>query len=102
MGRIDRFFPDPLRVNPDRWLGAEHNGGIEPKLWSGAMIPFQNGGRRVCMGQEMALTEVKSVIASLCMARIRLELAPNQKVKRVPNITISAKQPGIFFVPRVI
>ncbi len=46
MGRSDRFFYEPLRCNPDRWLGADQNGGIEPAIWKQGFIPFQNGGRR--------------------------------------------------------
>lgn len=35
-----------LQVKPDRWVSKEQNGGVEPKLWSGGMIPFQNGNKQ--------------------------------------------------------
>lgn len=99
MGRSERFFDKPLEVRPDRWISKEHNGGIEPRLWGGGFIPFQNGGRRVCMGQEMALLEVKAVICALMRNGITFKIAEGQKVMRYPNITISAKN-GIFMIPQ--
>ena len=100
MGRSEAFFHRPLECLPDRWLGPEFNGGKEIKLWSGAFIPFQDGGRRVCMGKEMALLEVKATLACMVRSRLEFEVAPNQAVKRAPNITICARH-GIQMIPSV-
>jgi cytochrome P450 len=78
---------------------AEHNGGVDPHVWSHGFIPFQNGGRRTCLGQEMALLEAKAFICSVVRAGLRFETAPGQKICRYPNITISAKN-GIVLIPR--
>ena len=77
------------------YLGPEHNGGIAPQLWAGPMIPFQDGGRRVCMGKEMAMTEVKVTLALIARAGLEFELAPGQSVARFPNVTICARAPEI-------
>jgi len=94
-------FNNPLEVRPDRWLGPEHNGGINIELWKGSFIPFQNGGRRVCMGQQMALTEAKVVLAHL-VPRLRFSLVPGQKVIRFPNVTIMAKNGILMTVEKVV
>lgn len=94
---MSRFFHCPLEVRPDRWLGPQHNGGIALEPWKGAFIPFQNGGRRVCMGQAMALLEVKSVLAMI-VPKWNFSLVPNQRVVRFPNVTMSAKY-GIELEP---
>jgi cytochrome P450 len=78
---------------------AEHNGGVDPHVWSHGFIPFQNGGRRTCLGQEMALLEAKAFICSVVRAGLRFETAPGQKICRYPNITICAKN-GIVLIPR--
>ena len=97
MGRQETFFPNPTKVDPDRWLGASNNGGVEPVLWSKGFIPFQNGGRRTCLGQEMAMLEVKAFLVAFVRSGIHLSVAPEQKIIRYPNITLSAKN-GIKFV----
>jgi hypothetical protein len=82
-------------------------------------IPFQNGGRRTCLGQEMAMLEVKAFLCCIMRAkykcrffflfffffnfetkRISFELAPDQKILRFPNITLSAKN-GIVVIPQI-
>lgn len=100
MGRLPHCWHEPLRVLPDRWLGAEHNGGIEPKIWSGGFIPFQNGGRRNCLGQEMALLEIKSTLCMMGRSGMYFDVVPGQDIRRYPNITISARKPGIFLQRR--
>ncbi len=67
-------------------------------MWSHGFIPFQNGGRRTCLGQEMALLEAKAVICSLARAGLSFEVAPGQKIIRYPNVTICAKN-GIVLIP---
>ena len=102
MGRSSKYWDAPLECRPDRWLGPEHNGGKVPKKFGGsAFIPFQDGGRRVCMGKEMAMLEIKATLAALVRAGIEFDVAPGQDIKRVPNITIMAKAPGVMLIPRL-
>ena len=55
--RVDQFYgKDALEFKPERWENA-------PKLgW--AYLPF-NGGPRICLGQQFALTEASYVIVRL-------------------------------------
>jgi cytochrome P450 len=59
MHRDARFFPDPLRFDPDRWLPEAEAG--RPKF---AYFPF-GGGNRVCIGESFAWTEGILVLASI-------------------------------------
>src|SRR3954470_3647746 len=54
-----RFFPQPERFDPDRWL-PEHQHG-RPRF---AYFPF-GGGNRVCIGESFAWTEGILVLATL-------------------------------------
>ncbi|MEV0611722.1 cytochrome P450 [Nonomuraea sp. NPDC050404] len=55
-----RWFPDPLRFDPGRWL-PESSGRI-PK---GAYVPFAAGAYQ-CIGKLFALTELTMVTAAIC------------------------------------
>ena len=69
LGRDPRFFPDPLRFDPDRHL--KENAASIPHY---AYIPFGGGGR-TCLGIRFALMEAVIIIASIAQ-RFRLEPAP--------------------------
>jgi cytochrome P450 len=57
--RDPRWFPDPERFDPERFLGEK-----EKKLSPFAYFPF-GAGPRVCIGANFALTEMTLVAASL-------------------------------------
>ncbi|MCJ1228734.1 hypothetical protein MMC12_005395 [Toensbergia leucococca] len=57
-------FPDPLLFCPDRW---EH---WQPKPWE--YIPF-NGGPRICVGQQFALTEMGYTVVRILQRFERVE-----------------------------
>ena len=61
-----RFFPDPERFDPDRWLPERQT--TRPKF---AYFPF-GGGTRVCIGEPFAWMEGILVLATLAQ-RWRLE-----------------------------
>jgi cytochrome P450 len=54
--RKDLWGEDALEFNPDRWIDRRPG-------WE--YLPF-NGGPRICIGQQFALTEAGYVIARLC------------------------------------
>lgn len=53
---VSEDFPDPLEYCPDRWFAWQ------PRPWQ--YIPF-NGGPRICIGQQFALTEMTYVLARM-------------------------------------
>ena len=57
-------FADPALFSPDRW---DH---WQPKAW--AYVPF-NGGPRICVGQNFALTEMAYVLVRLLQKYERVE-----------------------------
>lgn len=57
-------FPDPDEFCPDRWFAWQ------PRPWQ--YIPF-NGGPRICIGQQFALTEVTYVLARMFQRFERVE-----------------------------
>lgn len=66
MHRMEEFWgPDANDFNPDRWASRKHG-------WE--YLPF-NGGPRICLGQQYALTEAGYVIVRLLQRfdRMRLE-----------------------------
>ena len=79
--RDGRFYPDPLKYDPERW-GSEEDSRL-PKF---AYFPFGGGPRR-CIGEPFAWMEGVLLIASIA-SRWKMSLAPGQRVEPDPLITI--------------
>lgn len=80
--RDARWFADPLRFDPDRWLA-----GIErPKF---AFFPF-GGGARTCVGNHFARMEAVLVLATWLQS---LDVAPTQtgELDLMPSVTLRPK-----------
>jgi cytochrome P450 len=79
-----RFFPEPERFDPDRWLPERQHG--RPKF---AYFPF-GGGNRVCIGESFAWMEGILLLGTLARRwRLeRLETAP------VPMKAVITLRPG--------
>jgi|APTNR8051073442_1049403.scaffolds.fasta_scaffold01010_9 cytochrome P450 len=82
--RDERFFPEPLAFEPERWTDGSARG--LPRF---AYFPF-GGGARICIGQPLALMEAKLVLAGICQ-RFRLAdhdggvIEPSASITLRPN-----------------
>ncbi|MGH9744689.1 MAG: cytochrome P450 [Candidatus Acidiferrales bacterium] len=84
--RDARFFPDPLRFDPERWRIDPIRTGKLPRF---AYFPF-GGGPRVCVGAGFAIMEATLLLATIAQ-RFRLTLAPNQSIEPLFSVTLRPK-----------
>jgi cytochrome P450 len=77
--RAPDTFPDPDRFSPERFLGDKQ----PVEGW----IPF-GGGRRRCLGSQLALLEMKTVIAEV-LRQVELQAAdPADEPPRLRHVTL--------------
>jgi cytochrome P450 len=79
--RLPRFYPDPLRFDPDRFTPEAR--ASRPRF---AYLPFSHGPRN-CIGEHFAWMEAVLVLATL-LQRYQFRLAPGQQVEPEPLITL--------------
>jgi len=84
--RDARWFPEPERFRPERWLSGETTG--LPRF---AYFPF-GGGPRVCVGQHFALLELVLVVARVMQAT-RFETVPGEELGLGPVVTLRPRGP---------
>lgn len=84
MHRDPRYYPDPDRFDPDRWLPEASAG--RPKF---AYFPF-GGGPRVCVGERFAWMEGVLLLAALAQ-KWRFRLGAGHPVETLPLITLRTK-----------
>ena len=82
--RDPRWYPEPERFDPDRWL--PENVAQRPKF---SYFPF-GGGARVCIGERFAWMEGVLLLAVLGQ-KWRLRLAPEAHVETRAMITLRPK-----------
>jgi cytochrome P450 len=82
--RDARFFEDPLRFDPDRFLPER-----EAQLPRFAYMPF-GGGRRICIGNQFALMEGQIILATIAK-QIEMELLSSKPVGLEPLLTLRPK-----------
>jgi cytochrome P450 len=82
--RDARFFPDPVRFDPERWTTAARES--RPQF---AYFPF-GGGTRRCIGEAFAWMEGILLIATLAQ-HWRMRLVLNHRVETLPVITLRPK-----------
>ncbi|KAJ3278419.1 Thromboxane-A synthase [Borealophlyctis nickersoniae] len=75
-----RYWPDPYKFNPDRWIDAPA---------PGTYVPFGDGPH-VCIGQKMALIEARIAIIRICQ-KFRMTMLPNQDLSLKVAVTTSLK-----------
>jgi cytochrome P450 len=84
MQRDARFFEQPEKFLPERWLD-----GLMERLPAGAYFPFGDGPRR-CIGQGFALLETALVVAALAQ-EFQFRLTPGYPIVPEPLITLRPK-----------
>ncbi|MFE4394396.1 MULTISPECIES: cytochrome P450 [Streptomycetaceae] len=77
--RNPRYFPHPLRFDPDHWLPDR------PPVPRGAFVPF-GAGSHLCIGESFARTEMMTVVAAIA-GRWRLAPVPGARVRGVMTST---------------
>lgn len=89
--RDARFFAEPLRFAPERWLGGQP----PPRF---AYLPF-GAGPRVCIGQHFALAEAALILATLAQ-RLRFELPALSEIELLPTVTLRPAGPVLMRMHR--
>jgi cytochrome P450 len=84
--RNEKFFPDPERFDPDRFLPEARF--TRPRF---SYFPF-GGGERVCVAESLARLEGVLVLAALAR-RFDLELCPSQVIEPVGAVTLRPRNP---------
>lgn len=84
MHRDARFFPEPLKFDPERWTPE-----FKAMLPKYAYFPF-GGGVRSCIGEGFAWMETVLLVAAIAQ-RWRMEILPGQEVKPEPVVTLRPK-----------
>ncbi|CAL1403971.1 unnamed protein product [Linum trigynum] len=84
MGRMESIWgPDCLEFRPERWLNDD--GLFVPR--SPYEYPVFQGGSRVCLGKEMAIVEMKTVILAV-IRRFNVRVAdPGHEPRFSPGLT---------------
>ena len=82
--RDARWFSDPERFDPDRWVPEE--AARRPKF---SYFPF-GGGARVCIGERFAWMEGVLVLAAIAQ-QWRLRVVPGHRVEHRAMITLRPK-----------
>lgn len=83
--RDARWWPEPERFNPDRWLTAATD---RPRY---AYFPF-GGGSRQCIGESFAWLEGVLLLATLA-SRFKFRRTDNKAVRLHPTITLRPRDP---------
>ncbi|HZZ01188.1 MAG TPA: cytochrome P450 [Candidatus Baltobacteraceae bacterium] len=77
------LYTDPMRFDPDRWLGAP-----PPPF---AFVPFGGGARR-CIGEDFAWTEASIVLVAIAR-RYRFVMDTTVEVPTLPSVTLRPAGP---------
>lgn len=83
MHRHPRYWPEPLRFHPERWLPPSEGGQT--------VIPFTyfpfGGGPRTCIGMPFAQQELKLILVKV-LQRFVPERLPGQRLVLEPHVTL--------------
>jgi cytochrome P450 len=84
MHRDPRYFADPYKFDPDRWLHERSH-----KLPRFAYFPF-GGGPRQCIGNSFAMMEATLLLATIAQ-KFQFRAADGHQVVPVPSFTLRPK-----------
>ena len=79
-----RYFPDPYKFDPDRWLSEQSQ-----KLPRFAYFPF-GGGPRQCIGNSFAMMEATLLLAAIAQ-RFQFRAVEGHPVVPIPSFTLRPK-----------
>jgi cytochrome P450 len=79
-----RYFPDPYRFDPDRWLSEQSQ-----KLPRFAYFPF-GGGPRQCIGNSFAMMEATLLLAAIAQ-KFQFRAVEGHPVVPIPSFTLRPK-----------
>ncbi|KAF0379664.1 cytochrome P450 [Gigaspora margarita] len=81
-----KYWNEPMKFNPDRFLSEEHGGTNEFRnMCKNGYVPF-GGGLRICPGRNIAVIELK-LLAVLFFRKYNIELLDNESIKYVYRAT---------------
>ncbi|KAL9296857.1 hypothetical protein ACSQ67_022753 [Phaseolus vulgaris] len=87
MGRMENIWgPDCLQFRPERWL---RDGVFVPPC--PFKYPVFQAGVRVCLGKDLALTEMKSVVVALIRRFDIRVVEPDQELRFTPGLTATLR-----------
>jgi cytochrome P450 len=86
MHRDARFFPDPTRFDPNRWVSEPQNGAAPASLPKFAYFPF-GGGPRICIGAAFATMEAALILATVAQ-QYQVRVKPGFIAQPLPTITL--------------
>jgi cytochrome P450 len=81
--RNPRFWDEPERVDPGRFM----NGSARGERY--AYFPF-GGGPRVCIGEQLAMAEMLTVLATI-VERYHLTIPADREVDPAPDLTLTPR-----------
>ena len=91
--RSDKYFTNPEKFAPERWLGDSQYMNDQIKNEPYAFLPF-SGGPRVCIGQNLAMIEAK-IILSLFIKTFDFKFSEDYKLIRKQAASYSPRDPLI-------
>jgi cytochrome P450 len=86
--RDPRFFPEPLKFDPTRWIPDKRR-----SIPQFAYFPF-GGGPRTCIGKHFALQEASLILTKIIQC-FHLQWIPNQVIELQPSVTLRPRN-GIW------
>jgi cytochrome P450 len=92
--RDSRFFPEPTRFMPERWLDATQSD--MPRY---AYIPFGVGARS-CIGSHFAKMELSLVLSTL-LQQVSLQTVPGFRLELIPVVTLRPRHGVPMLVQRM-
>ncbi|KAF5802723.1 putative cytochrome P450 [Helianthus annuus] len=94
MGRMESVWgTDCNEFRPERWLEEENGGGmVVYRPENPFKYPVFHGGARVCLGKEMAYTQMKLVAATIMeVFEVELEVVEKKVPEHVLSLTMRMK-----------